>query len=476
MRSVISFADFILERKVSMKRIIYLLIAFLLISGGAIAQTQDGPITEDIKLRIIKRYYDDISDSARWEIKAVYPELRLKGDKPADGFSRVAKNAAMKYVAEFKKSMSSFTAEDRKFLPKGMNFYLEINYSIEHLDDDFVSIKFWRSEYTGGVHPNSWSFTLNYDLKNEKALALSDLFKKDSNFLEVISSNSITQTKKKQGENYDPDWVKQGAGEKIKNFGSWNITKKGLKFTFDAYQVGSYAEGAYESLVPYEKFGLETQSKVFYKVVSISYVDGNPPNWCRNGHFPRESVEFGLARVTGKKGTRAYFYNDQDSCPNGKNCRRKSYVIPGDRLIVSRKYGNKVCSWYQPKKGDETVGWILASKLDIYSPNKKPLFNKWLGNWESHGDNLNIARGKKAGTLRINGNAFWRGLGDNIHIGEVDDKGVPKGNKLDFGGTDKYDCRLKMQLIDDLLVVSDNMNCGGANVTFSGVYSRTELH
>ena len=455
-----------------MKKIVYFLITIFLLSGLTSSQTQEDPIKEDLKRRIIKRHYNDISDSARWEVKAVYPELRLKGDKPADGFSTVAKDAAMKRIAKFKKNMAEFTAEDRKFLPKSTNFYAEISYSIEHLDDELVSVKYWQSEYTGGAHPNSWSFTLNYDLKNERVIALSDLFKKNSSFLRVISENSIAQIKKKQVTNYDPDWVKRGAGEEIKNFGSWNITKKGLKFTFDAYQVGSYAEGPYESLVPYEKFGIDAQDKVFYKVAAVSYIDGNPPNWCRNGHFPRESIEFKLARVTGKKRSRAYFYDDRDTCPDGKNCRKKSYVIPGDRLIVSHKYGNKVCSWYQPRKGNETVSWILASKLDIYSPNKKPLLNKWLGNWKSNGNNLNIKRDKKVRTLSIKGNAFWRGLGDNIHIGEVNHKGVPKGNKLEFGGTDKYDCRVKMQLVGNLLVVSDNMNCGGANVTFSGVYSR----
>jgi hypothetical protein len=177
--------------------------------------------------------------------------------------------------------------------------------------------------------------------------------------------------------------------------------------------------------------------------------------------------------MPGKKIKRAYFHNDDGNCPNGANCQSKRYVIPSDELIVSRAYGKYVCSWYQPKKGDETVGWILASELEIFSPVKAPLLNKWLGEWESNGNTINIRRGQKPRTLKITGNAFWRGLGDNIHIGELDYTGIPKGYRLETGsGPDKYDCWVKMQMVGDFLIASDNMNCGGVNVSFSGVYRK----
>ena len=45
--------------------------------------------------------------------------------------------------------------------------------------------------------------------------------------------------------------VESGAGPKPENFRNWNITPAGLKFSFDPYQVGAYAAGPHEVIVPY---------------------------------------------------------------------------------------------------------------------------------------------------------------------------------------------------------------------------------
>jgi hypothetical protein len=44
---------------------------------------------------------------------------------------------------------------------------------------------------------------------------------------------------------------------------------------------------------------------------------------------------------------------------------------------------------------------------------------------------------------------------------------------MKFGdGADELDCQVTMQLVGKLLVVGENLHCGGANVSFSGVYPR----
>jgi hypothetical protein len=37
---------------------------------------------------------------------------------------------------------------------------------------------------------------------------------------------------------------------------------------------------------------------------------------------------------------------------------------------------------------------------------------------------------------------------------------------------DEFDCSLAMHLAGKFLVVGDNLHCGGANVSFSGVYQK----
>ncbi|MDQ3798987.1 MAG: hypothetical protein M3384_06020 [Acidobacteriota bacterium] len=212
---------------------------------------------------------------------------------------------------------------------------------------------------------------------------------------------------------------------------------------------------------------------LFTAVQTFAQLEGNPENFCRNGFFPRESSEYKLANVKGAKNEKVYFYgDDRDDCPNGKNCRMKSYLIPNDEVIVSRTFGRWACGWYQPKKGSETVGWIAVDKLEFKETNRNPSPDEWLGVWRYAGNHIEIGKSKSSGLLKITGNAFWKGLGDNIHTGELDDDSAPAGNVLKIGEneTGEYDCKATLRLVGKYLIASDNLQCGGVNVTFSGVY------
>jgi hypothetical protein len=201
-------------------------------------------------------------------------------------------------------------------------------------------------------------------------------------------------------------------------------------------------------------------------------------NWCRAGSFTRESNAFQIYTTTGKPKDRAYFYNDfEDDCPGNERCRSKAYVVPGDRLVVSRTFGNFGCAWFAPAKGLPTVGWIKLSNLRSY-PFPEPRVSAWLGEWRYAENSIKFTNNKLAGYLNVTGDALWRGVGDNVHIGEIDDRAMPDGNVLKIGenDTDEFACKVTMRLIDEFLVVIDNLKCGGANVSFSGVYRRTRRY
>lgn len=203
--------------------------------------------------------------------------------------------------------------------------------------------------------------------------------------------------------------------------------------------------------------------------------DGSPASWCRNGLFPTEKVVFKLAKVTARKGERVYFYKDweDENCPDDKNCREKSYLISGNEVITSRTYGKWTCAWYQPKKGAETVGWILTEKLKAFGSDPNPALNSWLGYWKYYDNSIEIERDKQTGYLKITGNAIWKGLGDNVHVGELEFIQKPQAAVLDLGDSTedgKYDCWATLRLVGKYLIAFDNSNCGGMNVRFNGVY------
>jgi hypothetical protein len=199
----------------------------------------------------------------------------------------------------------------------------------------------------------------------------------------------------------------------------------------------------------------------------------NPANWCRNGLFPQADAAFRIARLKGARNEKIHFRgDDRPDCPAARRCLLKSYLVPGDEVIVSRTYGNFACVWYQPVKTAETVGWIAADKIEEVAEKQAFAREDWLGSWKFYDNSLEIAAGE-AETLKITGTALWKGLNGNVHVGELDNEARPAGNTLALGEADDEDgCLVKLRLVGRFLIASDNLRCGGANVTFAGVYRK----
>jgi hypothetical protein len=110
-----------------------------------------------------------------------------------------------------------------------------------------------RKAPRAAAHGSNLTVVLNYDVKNRKKVALSDLFQPKSNFLNVISSYCVNdlKTQSKTNDMLMEDQIKEGAGPRVDNYSAWTITRKGLWITFDPYQVAAYAAGPQHVLVPY---------------------------------------------------------------------------------------------------------------------------------------------------------------------------------------------------------------------------------
>jgi hypothetical protein len=200
-------------------------------------------------------------------------------------------------------------------------------------------------------------------------------------------------------------------------------------------------------------------------------VEDYPANWCRNGLFASDRADFKLAKIGGNWTARIHFFKDDDDCPSYTvKCETKSYLITGDQVLVSRKYGQWICAWYQPQKGSETVGWLQADKLLMSeSPAARPALANWIGLWKYGKKSLDIRRDGKTGLLKVKGYAIWEGSRDNVHLGGVEAVAQPEGNQLVLV---EEECRVTLKLVGDYLVADDNSGCGGVNVRFNGVFRK----
>lgn len=169
--------------------------------------------------------------------------------------------------------------------------------------------------------------------------------------------------------------------------------------------------------------------------------------------------------VSGEKGERAYFHNGGDGCPS-EACRRKAYVIAGDAVLVGGTSTDWACAAFVGAKVAVT-GWIAKRQIALTPTNPNPSLAAWIGEWKSGRNSLSI-QAQSGGGISIDGIALW-GEGSAPRTGEVQGETTPAGARATV--KDGL-CQVTLTLADDWLIASDNRQCGGLNVTFSGVYWR----
>jgi Protein of unknown function (DUF3298)/Deacetylase PdaC len=202
-------------------------------------------------LKLDERKEERENKKLRYEIDTAMPQLAAAGAARVEKFNQAVTNLVAPRTGEFMKVADETAREEaaakqdaKSSLPPNS---LSVSYEVTAANKDFISVMFSFYEYLGGAHPNTITESFNYDLNRNAPVSLADLFTPNSNYLKVISDYAIKELKKLD----TVSGVENGAGPKIENFHSWNITPAGLKITFDPYQVGPYAAGAHEVVVPY---------------------------------------------------------------------------------------------------------------------------------------------------------------------------------------------------------------------------------
>lgn len=189
-----------------------------------------------------------------FDITAEYPVLSGVAADTATRFNRLVEKKVTETIAAFRKGRMDQTAADLKFIrDMKVNSFIDLNYRIKLADDRIISLVVDSTVFEGGAHPNHFTFPVNFDIEKAQEIKLADLFVPEANYLKIISDHSIAALKEKLVDMSDEDWIADGAGPKIENFGTWNITEKGILITFDPYQVAAYAAGSQEVLVPFDK-------------------------------------------------------------------------------------------------------------------------------------------------------------------------------------------------------------------------------
>ncbi len=225
---------------------------------------------DDTSLRIVTRSFSEsLRRALAYEISIDYPQIEGSAEQWQQEINRSIEGYATSLLHQHRK-FGLEGIDDEKLGARLGEFTststLDASYDVTLFGKGLLSIQFAISTYgAGAAHSNFHTDTLNYQLTPTLHIELIDLFKSDSDHLNVISNLCIEELNKQALESKLEDgaedqsdeeylssvlWL-EGAGPNDENFEAFTITPHGLVFHFHPYQVSAYVWGPRIVKVPY---------------------------------------------------------------------------------------------------------------------------------------------------------------------------------------------------------------------------------
>ena len=201
------------------------------------------------RLRIVAEEIHLKSERLRYEVDVTYPQILGSEDRHIRKLNqRLEQVATEQYQWLLSPSKENLQYYRKGPHPEAFNS-LDLQYDVVLATDSVLSIYFSAYSYgIGAAHSVQYSFVINYDLMSGKELKLARLFKRESEYLEFISRYCTDKVSKEilPGILFAKQLAPMDA-----NFESWNLTRNGIRFNFDACKLSGCAAGEHTVEIPY---------------------------------------------------------------------------------------------------------------------------------------------------------------------------------------------------------------------------------
>jgi hypothetical protein len=172
---------------------------------------------------------------------------------------------------------------------------------------------------------------------------------------------------------------------------------------------------------------------------------------------------------------RAYLYKQTQLCPKDKPCgsSQKAYLVGGDVVFAGPPNRGFRCVYYGSSNGRIVAGFIPAENLKAIAEDNGMSIDFLIGTWKYESNSIEI-KASAAGKVSGDGQAYYQ-TAETVNEGSFSAQApLAAGQKeLVFKeGNDESSCVVKLHRRGPYLVASDNNNCGGLNVSFSGIYTK----
>ncbi len=179
------------------------------------------------------------SDRLRYEIDARYPQITSSKEPYIKKLNQRIKQLAVDHYQWMLKPSKEDLRQYKTTFPDVFNS-AQVDYEIVLVNDSFLSIYLNSFDYgIGAAHSVQMSYVINYDLQSHRELKLADIFNPHTKYLEFIAGYCSREMK--LIEPLEPNGTA---------FPSWNLTRDGIRFNFDACTVTGCADGARQVTIP----------------------------------------------------------------------------------------------------------------------------------------------------------------------------------------------------------------------------------
>jgi hypothetical protein len=192
-------------------------------------------------------------------LRAIYPELQKSNESgdidqnnSVQNFNAAVTNLIKEEAAIYKTKVQEHQPYQSTLAKADIKNDLNIDYDASVVNVNkhrLISVRFSIQGYISGTeHPYHYHRVLNYDLDTDEKIELADLFKLDSDYLNILSEYARKGLSRKLS---NKEMMRTGTEPTIENFKNWNLKPDGLLITFDEYKVAPYVEGTQIVNIPY---------------------------------------------------------------------------------------------------------------------------------------------------------------------------------------------------------------------------------
>ncbi|MCX2479642.1 DUF3298 domain-containing protein [Pedobacter sp. MC2016-15] len=173
-------------------------------------------------------------------------EDRVIGISGKQGLSKSYKELTTGFIKEYDTYIAANKGSEETWFQK-LDMKVKANYP------NYISVLLVFSDYKGGAHPNYLFTYFNYNPKTYQTITLDSIITADG----MPKLRAIGENIFRRNENLAPNaslsegyFFDQGVFTLPETF---TLTKEGIKFLYNPYEIKAYAAGTTELLVPFSK-------------------------------------------------------------------------------------------------------------------------------------------------------------------------------------------------------------------------------